>query len=300
MGTWQPQVTRGWVTARNGWFLSPLSTADQRKGSQVQNYRGRGHISIPYLLTIGVAVLLTVVLAARQVTRTNSARVVAARRTIRAGEKIDATGLGFASIPKSALPPGAILDPAAIIGRVLQRPVTEGKPITATDFTPSTPVMWLSDAPPQGRVIITVSVPGTLLPVQQLRTGDQMDLLAVSTAGHSHIVSRDAYLIGSIMGKREAPKSNTFENLTQRDKGSAPAVVGLVLAVRPQDASPIAQAQGVGERLTFVLHGKQEILSGHLLDVPVSQAHTSHEAAPAAPAQVELISGSHRERINLN
>jgi Flp pilus assembly protein CpaB len=268
----------------------------------VQNYRGRGQISIPYLLTIGVAVLLTVVLAARQVTRTGSARVVAARRSIRAGEKIDASGLGFASIPKSAVPPGAVLDPAAIIGRVLQRPVTEGKAITATDFVPSTPVMWLSDTPPAGRVIITVSVPGTLLPVQQLRTGDQMELLAVTSAGHSHIVARDAYLIGSIMGKREPAKGNTIESLTgRRDGPTAVSVVGLVLAVRPEDASPVAQAQGVGERLTFVLHGRQEILSGHLLNVPGSQARqTTQSATPAPPPQVELISGSHRERINVN
>ncbi|MBV8545366.1 MAG: hypothetical protein JO093_24525 [Acidobacteria bacterium] len=266
----------------------------------MQNYRGRGRISIPYLLTIGIAVLLTVVLAARQVTRSTSIRIVAARGAIRNGDKIDASRLGFATVPKSAVPPGAILDPAAIIGRVLQRPVAEGKAITTADFVPSGPVMWLADAPPEGRVVITVSVPGTLLPVQQLRAGDQMEVLAVTTQGHSHVIARDAYLLGSIMGKQAPPRNNTLESITGRgEQHASVSVVGLVLAVRPQDASPIAAAQGVGERLTFVLHGSREIQSGRLLDVtPVS--HASHDAAPKTPDQVELISGSKREKVNLN
>lgn len=268
----------------------------------MQNHRGRGNVSIPYLLTIGVAVLLTVLLAARQVTRATTARIVMARTALRAGERIEPSKLGFASVAKSAVPAGAVLDPAAIIGRVVQHPVAEGKPITATDFVAPGPVVWLSDAPPEGRVIVTVSVPGTLLPVQQLRTGDQLELLAVSPQGHSHVVGRDAYLIGSIMGKREPPRNNTIESiLPQSERRPVTSVVGLVLAVRPEDASPIAQAQGVGERLTFVLHGRREILSGHLLDVPVpSSAARSHEGAPPSPAQVELITGAHREKVNLN
>jgi len=268
----------------------------------VQNDRRRGHISIPYLLTIGVAVLLTVVLAARQITRSSGSRIIAARQAFRAGERIDPARLVFASVAKSAVPPGAVIDPAAIIGRVLQRPVAAGTPITVNDFVPSTPALWLADAPPEGRVVMTVSVPGTLLPVQQLRAGDQFDMLAVSTVGHSHVVARDAYLIGSVMGKHEPPRNNSIESLTpQSERRSVTSVVGFVLAVRPQDASPIAQAQGVGERLTFVLHGSREVMNGHLLDVPASQtSHAAHAAEPKAPAQVELITGSHRERVNVN
>jgi hypothetical protein len=127
-------------------------------------------------------------------------------------------------------------------------------------------------------------------------------MLAVSTEGHPHVVARDAYLIGSIMGKREPPRNNTVESLTgQGERRTVTSVVGLVLAVRPQDASPIAQAQGVGERLTFVLHGSREVMSGHLLDISIAQAsHASHTAEPKTPPQVELITGSHRERVNLN
>jgi hypothetical protein len=114
-------------------------------------------------------------------------------------------------------------------------------------------------------------------------------------------VAKDAYLLGSIMGKHEPPKNNSIESLTSPNRPLVISVVGLVLAVRPQDASPIAQAQGVGDRLTFVLHGSREIHSGHLLDVPVTQAsHAPREATPQIPAQVELITGSHREKVNVN
>lgn len=266
----------------------------------MQNHRGRGQVSIPYLLTIGVAVLLTVVLAARQVTRAGSARVVIANRALRAGDRIDSSILAFASVARSAVPIGAVLDPAAIIGHAVQRPVTEGKPITATDFVaPASPTIWLADSPPPGRVVVTVSVPGTLLPVQQLRVGDQFELLAVSKQGKSRIVARDAYLLGSIMAKRQPPKNSVESLVPSRDVRPVTSVVGVVLAVRPQDASPIIQSQGIGERISFVLHGKSEIISGHLLEIPTHLAASSHEIA-RVPAQVELISGSHREKVNVN
>jgi Flp pilus assembly protein CpaB len=266
----------------------------------VQNYRGRGQVSIPYLLTIGVAVLLTVVLAARQVSRAGYARVVMAKRALRSGERIDSSLLGFANVAKNAIPAGAVLDPAAILGRTVRRPVTEGKPITATDFAaPSAPAVWLADAPPPGRVVITVSVPGTLLPVQQLRLGDQFEMLAVSKEGKSRIIARDAYLLGSIMGRHQAPK-NSVEGLgPSRERPATTSVVGLVLAVRPQDASPIAQSQGIGEKISFVLHGRREIISGHLLEIPTHVAASAPDTAKV-PAQVELISGSHREKVNIN
>jgi hypothetical protein len=74
-------------------------------------------------------------------------------------------------------------------------------------------------------------------------------------------------------------------------------VIGLVLAVRPEDVSPIAQAEAKGEAIALALHGSQEIVSGHLLQI--SPAH-SHTTVAAAPASVELISGAKREKVDLH
>jgi Flp pilus assembly protein CpaB len=266
----------------------------------VYNDRGRGRISIPYVLTIAVALLLVAALAARQVSRAYSTRVVVARDAIASGERIDASKLGFAEVAKGAVPPGVVLDPALIIGHIVQRPVAKGQAITATDFAAAmTPTKWLSDAPPEGRVVVTVAVPGTLLPVQQLRLGDQLELLGVSREGVSKVVGRDAYFLGAIKAARREPARGPLDSLVQSAQAPRPTgVVGLVLAVRPEDVSPIAQAQAKGETIALALHGSREIVSGHLLEISPTHEHTASVAA--APDQVELITGAHREKVDLH
>jgi len=270
------------------------------RGAIVYNDRGRGRISIPYVLTIAVALLLVAALAARQVTRAYSTRVVVARDSIAAGDRIDASKLTFAEFAKGSVPPGALLDPAVVIGHVIQRPVSKGLPITAPDFTPAiTPTKWLSDAPPEGRVVVTVAVPGTLLPVQQLRLGDQLELLGVSREGQSKVVGRDAYFLGAIKATRREPAHGPLDSLVQATQAPRPTgVVGLVLAVRPEDVSLIAQSEAKGETIALALHGSREIVSGHLLQISPSHEHTA--AAAAAPDQVELITGAHREKVDLH
>jgi Flp pilus assembly protein CpaB len=269
------------------------------RGAIVYNDRGRGRISIPYILTIAVALLLVAALAARQMTRAYSTRVVVARDSIASGDRIDASKLTFADVAKGAVPAGALLDPAVIIGHVVQRPVAKGQAITATDFAAAiTPMKWLSDAPPEGRVVVTVSVPGTLLPVQQLRLGDQFELLGVSREGQSRVVGRDAYYLGAIKASRREPAHGPLDSLVQSTQAPRPTgVVGLVLAVRPEDVSPIAQAEAKGETIALALHGSREIVSGHLLQISPPREHAS---VAAAPNQVELITGAHREKVDLH
>ncbi len=264
------------------------------------NDRGRGHISIPYILTFAVAVLLVVALAARQVTRVTSTRVVVARAGLVAGERVDASKLTVADVAKGAVPAGAILDPAVLLGHVIQRAVAVGHPITATDFSPPPSARnWLSDAPPLGRIVVTVSTPGTLIPVQQLRLGDQFELLGVTQQGESKVIARDAYYLGAIQAaRREAPKG-PLENLVQsanHDRRPT-GVIGLVLAVRPQDVTPIAETQAKGDAITLALHGSKEILSGRLLQIAPQRVHTS---VAAGPDRVELIAGAHREKVDLH
>ncbi|MGH9421594.1 MAG: SAF domain-containing protein, partial [Thermoanaerobaculia bacterium] len=218
------------------------------------NDRGRGRISIPYVLTIAVALLLVAALAARQLTRANAIRVIAARDSIQSGERIDVSKLAVVDLPKGSVPTGAVIDATAIMGRVIQRTVTKGQPITAADFAaPVTPTKWLSDSPPAGRVVVTVAVPGTLLPVQQLRLGDQLELLGVSHDGKSKVVGRDAYYLGAIQAARHETARGPLEGLvqsTQRDRRPT-GVVGLVLAVRPEDVTPIAQAEAKGDSIAL-------------------------------------------------
>ena len=264
----------------------------------MQYARGRGGISIPYVLTVAVALLAVVILGMRQLSRA-SARVVVARAPIAAGERIDASKLVLASVARNAIPAGALLDPAALLGRVSQRPVGKGAPITAADVTAPPPAKWLADAPPPGRVIVTLALPGTLMPLQQLRLGDQLDVMAVSPPPNAkaRLVGRDVYFLGSMMPRTQPEqRSGTLAGIVSAaNPRRARSGVGLVLAVRPEDVASLARAEASGDRITFALHGSQEIRSGKLLDVAPRSA--PHAAAAKKAPEVELITGRRREKV---
>ena len=264
------------------------------------NYNQRGRISIPYVVTVGIALLLAAGLMARQVSRASSTQLLVARVPISPGEQIVAAKLGLAKVARSAIPAGALLDPNLVTGRTAIRAIAAGSAISAADVGTVTKAVFLADAPPPGRVVITLSVPGTLLPVQQLRNNDQMEVLAVSRDGKSRVVGRDAFFLGSMQTKAPARPSG-LSALVASASRSAPAagVRGLVLAVRPEDVSPIAQAEARGDRITFAIHGRTEVQSGHLLDVSPRVPPRTYAPRSSKPAEVELIAGSQRGKVTV-
>jgi len=266
----------------------------------VRHADGRSRLSVPYLVTISIAVLVAVALGARQVSRAASTRMLVAREAIRPGERIDAAKLQFASVRNNAVPKGASADPSAFIGRTASRTIGAGSALTAADVATAPPVSWLADAPPPGRVVITVSVPGTLLPVSQLQMGNHLELLAVTRDGRSRVIGRDAFFIGSMQSRPEARAGGLAGMVASANTGRKPSgVIGLVLAVRPEDVSPIAQAEATGDRITFAIHGRREAQSGQLLQIDPKSTPRAKTRPQAAPAQVELIAGSQRGKVSI-
>ncbi|MEO8380624.1 MAG: SAF domain-containing protein [Acidobacteriota bacterium] len=263
---------------------------------------GRSRLSIPYLVTISIAVIVAVALGARQVSRTSSTRMIVARNAIRPGERIDTTKLLFADVSRNAIPSGAFTDASTLIGTTATRPIGPGSAITAADVARTAPVAWLADAPPPGRVVITVSVPGTLLPVSQLQMGNQLELLAVTRDGRSRVIGRDAFFIGSMQSRAEARAPGLAGMVASSSAGAGrkpSGVIGLVLAVRPEDVSPIAQAEATGDRITFAIHGRRETLSGHLLQIDPRAAPRAKSPHRAASTEVELIAGAQRGKVSV-
>jgi hypothetical protein len=160
-------------------------------------------------------------------------------------------------------------------------------------------VKWLSDAPPAGRVVVTLRSQGMLLPVQQLRQGDRLDIVATAVPGEERprVVGRDAYYIGAMMAKSQPQRRSALTDMvaSASRKPSPAGVAGLVLAVRPQDVVPIARAEAERNRLSFALHGKNEIESGKLLDIAPPAA--VRRAPAPQPKEIEVISGRRRERM---
>jgi Flp pilus assembly protein CpaB len=265
----------------------------------VQYKRGRGHISVPYVLTVAIAFLVAAVLGARQIWRATGTSVVVAKSSMQPGEKIDGTKLVVSRVAKASVPAGATMDPQQLVGRVLQRPLAEGAVVTANDFAVANGGNhWLADAPPEGRVIMTLSVPGTLLPVRQLRLGDRLEVMAIDRNGSSRVVGRDVYYVGS-MQSRPPTQKNGLESMVASAGGAKTqsGTIGLVIAVRPEDVAPIAQAETVRHRITFAVHGKREVDSGNMLEVDPTP--TPEQAAAAQTMQVDLIAGARRERVDV-
>lgn len=255
----------------------------------MRNRRGRGQVTIAYLLMAAVAALLVVVLAVRQITRASTTEVWTAKSALKAGQKIDASQLVVSRVAKNAVPAGAIKDPAAILGRVLQVPVAEGAPLRMQEFVTQGEQVWLSDAPPPGRVVMTIPVP-RIVPVKQFRKGDRIDLLMANRNGEATVVARDALYIGALQGKASAPApaaNGLIPGLTGERRGGG-GVAAVVLAVREADVSALAAVQGQRRALTFALRGAKE---PPYVPLPV---------VPTETPTVEVIMGSLRQTVDVS
>jgi len=246
-----------------------------------------GQISIWYLALFAVALLIVAILAIRQVRRATTTQVWAARQELPSGAPVQAEDVVQTRISDDEMPADLIGEPSQIVGRVPMRVVPEGKPFTVQDFSGPARTMWLADELPPGRVLSTVGVSGATIPTQQLRNGDRLDIVAGDTGD---LVARDAWFLGTLRGSVSGPKDRQggLIDAALGRGSSGPGVVAFVIALRPADAVPLAQAQASGSSLLFVLHGSEEVRSGRRLSISKS-----------TPDEVEVISGKNREKVGV-
>lgn len=253
----------------------------------VKNHRGRGQVSIAYLALLAAAVLIVVVLVVRQVWRSTTTEVWVTRDGIRAGEVIDASKLVLANVSKTSVPPNAIGDAPALIGKTAQKNVEKGAPVTAADIAEKAPFTFLSDAPPEGKVVITVRATGLAAPASQLRYGDRLELVAVGRAG-PRVVGHDMFLLGVMSPLARTENRGGISAMVNATLNRRPTPVAqFLVAVDPGDVMSISKALAEGAALTYVVHGRQEIASGRRVDI------ASHEGT----GEIELIVGASRRAV---
>jgi len=242
---------------------------------------------------LALALLLVAVLGFRQIQRLikPEKEIWVASSDLPAGSTIGAQNLRKIKMAESALPKGAIADARALTGRELARPKEEGETFLRDDFATSTEqLVSAAELVPEGRVLTTVRIPKGLVPYKNLKNGDRVDLISVGSTragGFADVIVRDAYVIGMIQTVEPKPAAQQQNGLaalvaqsTQRQ--TADPTFGLILALHPEDAVPLAQAIG-RTRLQVVLHGKTEVTAGQLLELP------EHD--------VEFIAGSTKQRL---
>lgn len=268
-----------------------LTILDSTGSTQGPNERRR-YLQIGLL---ALAVLLVAILGFRQVQRwlTPQQEVWVAAADLPAGATLGGDNLKKLKLDQSALPKGAVLDARALAGRELARPKQEGQPFTRDDFAGTErEAAAIAEMVPEGRVLTTIRVPKALVPYKNLKNGDRIDVVVTSARGDdARVVARDAYVVGTMFNRTPAQPAQARTGLAALvpppQAPRAPATVGLLLALHPEDAMPLSEATGGRDALRVILHGKTEVASGQLLEIPVE-------------TPIEFIAGSKKTELTVN
>lgn len=242
-----------------------------------------------------VAVALVGLLLYRVAVRLSGPRetVWVASRTLEAGSLVGPDDVAEARMKSSSIPDGAVRDRDLIEGVRLNRSRQAGEAIVAGDFEPGgqEPVQGLSTLVPEGRVLMALRFEAASAPYSQYRRGDRLEVVAVDRRGFSQVVASDAYLIGWMTEKQGASTSSKLFGIdltppTLVQKGSN---ASLLLGLHPQDVFPVAEAEAVGAKMSFILHGEGEVRDGEMLSLPQRRTDA-----------VEVIAGASRQKVAVN
>lgn len=229
--------------------------------------------------------VLASVLGLRQVERFTTEPGWVASRDIPAGKFITRAFLEEARIKDSA---HIITEPKQLIGKQLRINKKSGEPFSLDDLsTPKTPT--LAQVVPAGRVLYTLKPDPHGIPVEQLRGGDRLDVLARNRSG-VHKVASDVRLIGVMRPGRSAKNDGNVMSLIPQNSATTDGgrVTSLVIAVQPHEVYPLANING-GDQVSLVLHGAQDLARGGPLAIQPKATHR----------EVEMVQGLSRSKVHL-
>ena len=251
----------------------------------------RGQTVVRAVLLVAAVGLIGVLLY-RQVSRMGGSRVAVwvSATDLRAGQNVSA---GLMKQVQMLPPKGALVEHAAIEGRVLNVAKEAGQPFYVNDLAPRPVPPPLATTVPSGRLLATVKVAVLDLPTKELRTADRLDIIQAGPDG-VRMIAHDAYMMGNLTTRPPAGESNRIMGVDiappKADKPSAGAEA-LVLALFPKDVFPLAEAEASGGKLKIVLHSDAEVKANSLLDP------TPKKVAGRSLPAVEILKGTKREKV---
>ncbi len=232
------------------------------------------------------------VLGQRQYVRATTQETWVAAKPLSAGQVVGRGDLAPGRVNGSS-PPGMVAQLDQIVGRRLAVDKAEGEAFGATDFVPEERP-WLAAMVPEGRVIYTMVPDRYLLPYsRQLRGGDRFDILITAAGGRVHPLAFDVILLGVLKdtnGTQKEPQGRgLLSALASPNAGDASDGEShlLVLAVKPEHVLSLASAQGAPGRISFVVHGQNEVREGKRL------------AVIPPKRSVEIVAGLDRSRVTV-
>jgi len=167
--------------------------------------------------------------------------VLRASRDLVAGAPLGAADVAAARVPVAAVPAGALIDPDAVVGRLLSGPVRAGELLTDVRLAGAS--LLRDDA--SGRVAVPVRL-ADAASAALLQAGDRIDVLAASTSAGTSAGQRDAVLVAQKAEVLAVPSS-------VGDTGEGALVL---LSETPAVAARLAAA-AVTSRHSFTLRARR-------------------------------------------
>ena len=200
------------------------------------------------LVMLACAVLLglvAVLLASRWLLRQNPSsgkQIVVAAADVNLGQRLVPDMLKLAEWPADSLPPGALLTPAKLQGRVLKSSVLRGEPLTEAKLAPVGTLGGLSALIAEGRRAITVRVNDVVGVAGFALPGNFVDVI-VHTQSEAAGGGRDQ-AISKIVLERMLVLAVAQE--VSRDDTKPRVVNAVTLEVTPEQAEMLDLARSVG------------------------------------------------------
>jgi pilus assembly protein CpaB len=231
--------------------------------------------------------------------------VVVAAGDIQAGAKLDARDVRVVRLPQSAAPPGAISDPAKVVGRGAVVPVAKGEFILPNKLAPLEAGAGLPALIPPGMRAVSVRVNDVVSVAGFVQPGTRVDVLATGNSGSGN----ERQTITVLENVRVIAVGGSLLERLGGGEQSAPVIT---LLVSPDDAQRLALASQEGRiqlALRNPLDAKQESIGAtrtstlypgekpEAADAKPKARKVAAKVPPPAPAPftVEMIRGNKRD-----
>ncbi len=233
------------------------------------------------------------------------APVVVAAADIQVGAKLDARDVRVITLPQSAVPPGAISDPAKVVGRGAVVPVGKGEFILPSKLAALDAGAGLPSLIPPGMRAVSVRVNDVVSVAGFVQPGTRVDVLATGNEGGGN----ERQTITVLENVLVLAVGKSLDRNAAAEAQTAPVIT---LAVSPDDAQKLALVSQEG-RIQLSLRNPLDTKKGGIGATRTSSLYPGEKPVTAepkpkvrkvaakvpppapAPFTVEMIRGSKRD-----
>lgn len=209
-----------------------------------------------------------------------------AKTTLPAGTAIKRTMLEEVVLT-TPLKHSYLTDITQIEGRIVRSIIESGAVISEQHFAIApTSRQKLSDVIPSGRVVISLTQSSPSLPLNQLTTGDWLDVVVMTRNG-PQVVAQGAMLVG-FMKHNGSKGSSSTGRLPTSTTGFDSHQTTLLLAVSPREVYALS-ALGTTSKFSLILRAKDDVRTGQLPSLHSTQITRS----------IEIVTNNDRRTVNI-